>query len=205
MKHLILHSLMHTFNVVLTLILVGCASTPTASLLSKDQASAVIPSSELPAPGRATTNANDAPPKSANVDVSPLHNSRESWTGPTAEGASFAGTYTRLVIKSTFMDSAGEAEASDNRYKMPYLKRSLIARAIAGKDFNVVATAKMRISNVLDISVPLAIIGHTSNSDGENWIREVYFERRDFPLFLVKRTGEASTPSVTAEIKGTSV
>jgi hypothetical protein len=203
MKRLAARTVRHTSTLLFASIFVGCATTQSVVPTTPAPVSAIA---EQPS---ATKNPSPSEPKAQDVrlqshlvDVSPLHDSTDYWQGPTPEGAAFAGTYTRLVIKSTFVDSQGERQATDIRQKTPYLKRQWLERAIVGKDFSVVVTAKLKIPNALDISVPLAIIGHTSNSDGENWIREIYFERRDFPLFLVKRTGEASTPSITAEIKG---
>ncbi|WP_208912863.1 hypothetical protein [Paracidovorax avenae] len=194
---------------ILALALVGCVGTQQISLAAPDKSpSGKSGDVQPPAGGKPYIADLKLSPKgnqqTSPIDVTPWHDSKDHWTGPTSEGSNFAGAYTRLVVKSTFSDTSPQGGGADNRYKAPYQKRHLIERALVGKDFNVVLTAKMKIPNVVDISVPLAIIGHTSNSDGENWIREVYFERRDFPLFLVKKTGQASTPSVSAEIKGTS-
>jgi hypothetical protein len=201
MMHMTLRLAAAVLSLVVGSTLVGCASTSIDELglgrqMIKDRETA-----EAAAKQRNSDEKKPSKAQTKRLDVSPLHGSEDFWKGPTAAGASFAGAYTRLVIKSTFMDSKSKDGETD---KLSYDQRSPVWRALVGKEFNVVASAKMKIPNVLDISVPLVIVGHSSNSTGESWIREVYFERRDFPLFLVKRTGEASTPSVTAEIKGTS-
>ena len=85
---------------------------------------------------------------------------------------------------------------------MPYEARDPLSRALWGKEFNFVLTAKLRIPGTLEFTVPLAVIGHQSNSDGETWLREMSIERRDFPLFLVKKDGRTSNPSISAEVKG---
>ncbi len=85
---------------------------------------------------------------------------------------------------------------------MPYQTRNVLRRALWGQEFNFVLTAKLRVPDTLEFTVPLAIIGHQSNSNGETWLRELSIERRDFPLFLVKRDGRTSNPSLSAEVKG---
>jgi hypothetical protein len=169
----------------------------------------VVSVSPAPAPTRAPTPVSDPRPPSPSpspatvvpqpVDITPLHEFNEQWTsGPTADGADFSGQYTRLVITSSITgnNSGGQVPA------LAYKPRNWLSRAIMGKEFNYVLTAKLRVPDTMEFTVPLAIIGHQSNSDGETWLRELSVERRDFPLFLVKRDGRSSNPSISAEVKG---
>lgn len=130
------------------------------------------------------------------VDITPLHDFKERWGEPTEAGANFSGQYTRLLITARVSGNGSDSST------LPYIPRNILHRALWGKEFNFVLTAKLRIPDTLEFTVPLAIIGHQSNSNGETWLRELSIERRDFPLFLVKRDGRTSNPSLSAEVKG---
>ncbi len=165
-----------------------------------------------PAPTTVTTTAPTPPaPASATeygrmVNVMPLSSAKDSWGAFTDAGAAFSGTYTRLVVSSKLASQAAAAKASSGEagqvQVLPYTKRPWLNRALVGKDFSVALSAKLKVADVLTLTVPLAVIGHQSNSEGEVWIRDLQLERSDFPLFLVKSDGTGSVPNITIELKG---
>lgn len=188
----------------LTALLGGCAATQApvrvASMPPPPPAAAVapvLPASTAPKPTEPLRSPRSG--VSGAVDITPLHEFNDAWTSvPTLEGADFSGQYTRLVITSSITGNNAGSQVP----KLEYKPRHWLARAIMGKEFNYVLTAKLRVPDLMEFTVPLAIIGHQSNSDGETWLRELSVERRDFPLFLVKRDGRSSNPSISAEVKG---
>lgn len=171
----------------------GCAGTlpqPPQAVMASPAAPATAPAAR-PAPAAAPA---ASTPRS--VDITPLHDFKEQWGDPTEAGANFSGQYTRLLITASVSGNGSGGST------LPYKPRNILQRALWGKEFNFVLTAKLRIPDTLEFTVPLAIIGHQSNSNGETWLRELSIERRDFPLFLVKRDGRTSNPSLSAEVKG---
>jgi len=154
---------------------------PTSSATAASPSPAPAPArSPTPAPNPLSASPSPSAPAAVlqAVDITPLHEFNDQWTsGPTAEGADFSGQYTRLVISSSITgnNSGGQIPA------LGYKPRNWLARAIMGKEFNYVLTAKLRVPDTMEFTVPLAIIGHQSNSDGETWLRELSVERRDFP------------------------
>jgi hypothetical protein len=170
-----------------------------------------------PAPATATattttTATTPTPPEPASapeygrmVNVMPLSSAKDSWGAFTEAGAAFSGTYTRLVISSKLASQAAAKASSGDAGPvpvLPYQQRLWLSRALVGKDFSVALTAKLKVADVLSLTVPLAVIGHQSNSEGEVWIRDLQLERSDFPLFLVKSDGTGSVPNLTIELKG---
>lgn len=188
--------------------LAGCAATHSVAPTQAPPpvpatASTPAPTSTTTAPARDVRAASQAPSPAPAVpqalDITPLHEFNDQWSpGPTADGADFSGQYTRLVITSSITGNNAGGQVAALAYK----PRNWLSRAIVGKEFNYVLTARLRVPDTMEFTVPLAIIGHQSNSDGETWLRELSVERRDFPLFLVKRDGRTSSPSVSAEVKG---
>lgn len=131
------------------------------------------------------------------VNITPLSTYEDEWAAPSAAGGDFAGAYTRLMIFSDLAASGGD-EAENLAYK----KRGYLTRAIVGKDFSLNLTVHVTVG-AYESTVPLATIGHQSNSDGELWNRVIHHSKSDFPLFLVKNDGSASIPSVKIGVAGT--
>jgi hypothetical protein len=155
------------------------------------------------------------------VAITPLSVVKDSWSDPSSTGAMFSGAYTKILVVSKLSSrsltemsgnpstSTGAVSESDGGGKheadqvkvLAYEPRSPLARALWGRDFNVALTAKLHIQDSVELVIPLAIVGHQSNSAGETWVRELDMSRADFPLFLFRSDG-TSTPTVTVEVKG---
>ncbi len=135
------------------------------------------------------------------VDVTPLTSATDSWAGLTKEGAAFMGAYTKLIITSRVADGAGPEAADGSVQTLGYEPRPWPLRALIGKEFNYILTAKLTVDKSPALTVPLLAIGHQSNAEGEVWVRDVQRERNDFPLFLVRTDGTGSAPHITVELK----
>jgi hypothetical protein len=131
------------------------------------------------------------------INITPLSSFDDEWPKNPAAGSDFAGAYTRLLIYSDIPEqTSGEVE--DLQYK----GRSLLRRAIVGKEFSVNLSAHITVGTY-ESTVPLATIGHQSNSSGELWNRVIHHTKADFPLFLVRNDGSASIPSIKIGVTGT--
>lgn len=143
--------------------------------------------------------------KLAYLDVTPLSAYSDEWDESKGAGKDFAGSYTRLVIRSEVLANATR-DASDNLTQAPgarplaYKSRPWPVRALVGKEFSANFSAAVKVGS-FDQVVPLLTIGHQSNSSGEKWTRKVYHDALDFPLFLVKRDGSASVPQIHFQVK----
>lgn len=163
------------------------------------------------------------------VNLTPLSQFEDQWDKKRASGHDFAGSYTRLVVSSVLYanesakktattkasdarkkaDTAGKFESSadggaqtdDVPSILPYKPRWWLVRAIVGREFAVNLSAKINVGSY-ETTVPLATIGHQSNSEGEIWTREVHHDKVNFPLFLVKEDGAASTPVIKLTVQG---
>ncbi len=145
------------------------------------------------------------------VTITPLSRVDDRWSSASKTGAAFNGAYTKIVVSShlaAYTPSSGstqsDASASEKEVKIDvlgYSPRTWWRRALWGTDFNIALTAKLHVKDNVDLNVPLAVVGHQSNSGGEAWVRELDTDRNDFPLFLYRSDG-TSIPSVTLEIKG---
>lgn len=131
------------------------------------------------------------------LNITPLSGFVDEWSSKSAAGGDFSGAYTRLMI---FSDTVAGADGDTAELK--YEKRSLLTRALFGKDFSINLTAYVSVGSY-ETTVPLATIGHQSNSDGELWSRVIHHSKSDFPLFLVKNDGSASIPTVRVGVAGT--
>lgn len=168
----------------------GCSTTPVETLSSGSQQTG-IKAGEVKGNGA----------KPAVVNLTRLSTYEDEWTDAanTPTGASFSGAYTRLLI-------VGELDADQSpagtTTDLLYSQRPWLARAFVGKDFSINLTANITVGT-FESTVPLATIGHQSNSDGEQWSRVVHHSKANFPLFLVKTDGSASVPVVKLSANGT--
>lgn len=143
------------------------------------------------------------------IAITRLGSADDSWGEPTEIGSSFNGMYTKLVVHSRNLRKApgtagtGATGTGNEVEFLEYKTRNALARALWGYDYSVTLTAKLHVKDTLDLTAPLVIVGHQSNSDGETWLREINFQRSDFPLFLFRSDG-TSVPSLTLEVKGSS-
>jgi len=135
------------------------------------------------------------------VNLTHLSTYEDEWTDSdnTPAGAPFSGAYTRLLIVGELEVDRAPANTTTT---LPYSQRVGLARAIVGKDFSINLTANITVG-AFESTVPLATIGHQSNSDGEQWSRVVHHSKVNFPLFLVKADGSASVPVVKLSATGT--
>lgn len=112
----------------------------------------------------------------------------------------FSGSYTRLLIYSSIAAVSGDKNA--NIKPLPYSERWWLSRALVGKDFSINLTAKVSVGDY-ETTVPMATVGHQSNSEGEQWSRVLHYSKSNFPLFLVKSDGSASVPVIKISVNGT--
>lgn len=133
------------------------------------------------------------------VNLTPLSTYDDEWNKHTPAGASFSGAYTRLLIMSQ-LPANGEGESATEVLR--YKERWWLRRALFGKEFSINLTAKVIVGG-FESTVPLATIGHQSNSDGEQWSRVIHHSKANFPLFLVKADGSASVPVIKLSVNGT--
>lgn len=161
---------------VAALLLTGCAAPP------------------MKAPAERATDTQSAASKS--VSLTRLSQYKDQWLTTPPASLSFADTYTRLVIHSELSEDRG------NEAENQYQGRKWYSRAIIGTDSSINLTANISVGG-FEASVPLATIGHQSDSDGEQWSRVLHHSRLNFPLFLVRGDGGASVPSVKVTAKGT--
>ena len=203
--------------------LTGCNTTPLTGMKSS-------PSTELMAPNhsdakakntsktneettKVTAEPGSSTPQEAKQDASkpinltPLSTYTDEWTNNAPKGASFSGAYTRVVIFSDLPADGDKLISADKTVSeevrpLAYTPRPLWLRALVGKEFSVNLTAKITIG-AFESTIPLATIGHQSNSDGEQWNRAIYHSNASFPLFLVKADGSASIPTIKLSVNGT--
>jgi hypothetical protein len=134
------------------------------------------------------------------LNLTPLSIYTDEWTSATPKGASFSDAYTRLVISSD-LPADGTNQVKGSVAPLPYAPRPWLLRALVGNEFSLNLTAKIAIG-AFETTVPLATIGHQSNSDGEQWSRVIHHSKANFPLFLVKADGSASIPTVKLSVNG---
>lgn len=135
------------------------------------------------------------------IALTPLSVYEDEWANEAADGASFSDAYTRLLIYSDLPADGGKQDEGDAR-TLPYSPRWWWLRALLGKEFSINLTTKVTVGH-FETTVPLATVGHQSNSDGEQWNRVVHHSKINFPLFLVKADGSASVPTVKLSVSGT--
>jgi len=140
-----------------------------------------------------------AAPDKAVANLTPLSAYQDEWESGTPEGKDFPGSYTRLLIHSTLK---ADGEGADSAINVPYKKRAWLSRALVGKEFSVNLTANITVG-AFESTVPLATIGHQSDTEGEKWSRVIHHSTLNFPLFLVKTDGSASVPVVKVSVNGT--
>lgn len=134
------------------------------------------------------------------INLTPLSTYTDEWSLGASEAVSFSNAYTRLMIYS---DVAADGDAGNTKTTpLPYQERPWWLRALLGQEFSINLTAKVTVG-AFETTVPLATIGHESNSDGEQWNRVLHHSKSNFPLFLVKADGSASVPVVKLSASGT--
>lgn len=178
---------------------VGCAtsSAPPSEKPSSERPKSVAVEASSGANAQAK---NDSAPEHKPIDVTPFSRYKDAWEHSGAEGKSFSDAYTRLVINSEVGKADGDKTGSLDD-ELQYDGRNWVIRALWGKEFSINLTAKVTVG-AYETTVPLASIGHNSNSDGESWSRVVHHRRSSFPLFLVRNDGSASVPSVKFSVNG---
>lgn len=139
------------------------------------------------------------------AQLTPFSTYADEWKGSTANGGEFSGTYTRVqifsdVFSDATIDSNGNLIKSQGAVSWPYEGRYWLNRALMGKDFSINLTAKIKVG-VFESTVPLATIGHQSNSEGEHWSRTIHHDSTNFPLFLVKNDGSTPAPQIQISVK----
>jgi len=137
------------------------------------------------------------------LNVTPLSGFDDDWEYEGAAGESFSDSYTRLLILSdipAYRHVGGRAEESPT--VLGYNKRMWLSRALVGSDFSINLTANVTVGG-FESTVPLATVGHVSDSNGEQWNRVIHHTKANFPLFLVKADGSASVPVVKLTVNGT--
>ncbi len=134
------------------------------------------------------------------INITPLSTFADEWQAKDAAGGDFSGAYTRLMIYSDIASS--DANNSGKVEELPYKDRWLVTRALFGKEFSINLTAQVTVG-VYEATIPLATIGHQSNSDGESWSRAIHHSKSNFPLFLVRNDGSASVPTIRIGVAGT--
>ncbi len=143
------------------------------------------------------------------INITPLSSFSDEWTNESAAGGDFSGAYTRLVISSALPKAnagnlAGKsvdgAKYEGNEELLDYQGQNIFARYLWGSDFSINLTAFISVGNY-ESSIPLATIGHISNSEGEQWSRVIHHSRSDFPLFLVKNDG-TRVPTIRISVAG---
>ncbi len=83
----------------------------------------------------------------------------------------------------------------------PYESRSALARYFFGINRTVNFAVKVTVGSFA-ATVPLVTLGHVSNAtDGEGFVRTVYYQAENFPLFLVKADGSNSVVSGQFSVK----
>jgi hypothetical protein len=135
------------------------------------------------------------------INVTPLSKYTDEWNQNASSNLSFADTYTRLLV---FSKLPGDGDQASEKPAPPlaYEERQWWERAFVGRDFSVSLSAKVSVGS-FEATVPLATIGHQSNSDGEQWSRAIHHSKANFPLFLVKTDGSGSIPVIKLAVSGT--
>ncbi|WP_426201429.1 hypothetical protein [Pseudomonas sp. TWP3-1] len=186
--------------------LTGCTSTserrgyliPEYSANAQTVNVAVVP----PAPAPAITPEPLA--KGKPLNLTPLSGFDDDWGYEGADGENFSDSYTRLLILSDIPAYRhGDAgDAGDSLPVMGYEKRGWLSRFLVGRDFSINLTASVTVGG-FESTIPLATVGHVSDSNGEQWNRVIHHSKANFPLFLVKADGSASVPVVKLTVNGT--
>lgn len=131
--------------------------------------------------------------------LTPLSDYKDEWKGAIANGADFSGSYTKILVTGDIARLDG-SDATLAAQPLPYEPRNWIIRSLVGREFSINLTAKVTIGTY-EVSIPLATVGHQSNSDGEQWMRAIHHDGSRFPLFLVKTDGSASVPKIVVSVK----
>ncbi len=141
------------------------------------------------------------------INLTPLSTYEDDWvTNEPAIESSFSDSYTRLIVISDLWADGNNAvqegdDSSKEPSKLPYNTRNWLRRWLVGRVFSINLTANITVGT-FESTVPLATIGHQSNSDGEQWNRVVHHTKSNFPLFLVKSDGSASIPVIRLSVNG---
>ncbi|MDR3429006.1 hypothetical protein [Silvimonas sp.] len=151
--------------------------------------------------------------------ITPFTGYSDKWSASNAHGDDFPGAYTRVIVTakldadgkataSTKTTSGDEANASASgspakaTQAYPYQPRPWIWRALWGEEFAINLSARVTADG-FDVVIPLATLGHQSNSEGEQWQRVVYHDVSSFPLFLIKTSSSGMSPRVAVSLNGT--
>lgn len=136
------------------------------------------------------------------INITPLSDYKDEWSfdTPAPENVSFSNSYTRLLIYSDIYAANGLEKG--NTTPLKYQPRTWWKRAMVGRVFSINLTANVSVGD-FETTVPLATVGHESNSEGEKWNRVIHHSKSNFPLFLVKNDGSASVPVVKISVNGT--
>jgi hypothetical protein len=191
---------------MISALLAGCATSPAqkSSAESAMNNSLIGGSQGRQAGGKTMTNNGTNSPVPTKLNLTPLSSYEDEWKEKDAKaGAAFSDAYTRLVISSDLSaDGNNNSADTDDPKPLAYTPRPWWLRALIGKEFSLNLTAKVAVGTY-ETTVPLATVGHQSNSDGEQWSRIVHHSRMGFPLFLVKADGSTSAPTVEISVNGT--
>ena len=163
---------------------------------------AVAPAAPVATPLASPAKAPNPGAKSKYADLTPLTDYLDEWKMAKADGADYSGTYTKIVVTGDILPVPGDPNFDADRATSPllYEPRNWFVRSIVGRDFSINLTAKVTIGSY-EASIPLATVGHQSNSDGEQWTRVIHHDASSFPLFLVKENGSASVPQIVVSAK----
>lgn len=185
--------LSHLLLIAALVLISGCA--PQTSI-KQQEASVTTTSTTGTATGTAVSGG--TPAATPSINLTPLSKYTDDTIDLTkAKGGVYSNSYTKLIITSVMPPRGGEGNSRD----LPYNERFFLARAILGKEFSINLTAKVKVGEY-ESTIPLSSISHQSNSSGEKWIRAIYHNHSDFPLFLIRTDGAASTPTITFQVKG---
>jgi len=188
-------------SLTLLILLTGCSSTSQQASYQGAEYSAVaqvVDAAAVPtAPAPAST------VKEKPLNLTPLSGFDDDWGYEGAAGENFSDSYTRLLILSDIPAYRhGEGDAGDSLPVMGYEKRGWLSRFLVGRDFSINLTANVTVGG-FESTIPLATVGHVSDSNGEQWNRVIHHSKANFPLFLVKADGSASVPIVKLTVNGT--
>lgn len=136
------------------------------------------------------------------INITPLSAYKDEWSFVTSapKDVSFSNSYTRLLIYSDIY--AANGQENGDTIPLKYQPRTWLRRAIVGRVFSINLTTNVSVGD-FETTVPLATVGHESNSEGEKWNRVIHHSKSNFPLFLVKSDGSASVPVVKISVNGT--
>lgn len=186
-------------SLMFLILLPGCSSTSKQTSYQGDEYSAAVQVVEAAAGPTTSAPAVKGKP----LNLTPLSGFDDDWGYEGAAGENFSDSYTRLLILSDIPAyKHSEGDAGDSLSVMGYEKRGWLSRFLVGRDFSINLTTNVTVGG-FESTIPLATVGHVSDSNGEQWNRVIHHSKANFPLFLVKADGSASVPIVKLTVNGT--